>query len=62
MGSACGSSDNMTINDNEHQFNSDQANARKNVIKKNELPKKPATTKEPEKYLDMEEYGKIKLI
>ncbi len=49
MGSACGTSENMTINDNEQHFNNDQGNARKNVIKKNEPVKKPVTTKAQEK-------------
>lgn len=62
MGSACGSSENMTINDNEQHFNNDQANARKNVIKKAEITKKVVNTKEPEKFKDMEEYGKFRMI
>ncbi len=52
----------LILLDNEQHFNNDQGNARKNVIKKNEPVKKPVTTKEQEKYKDMEEYGKIKFI
>jgi hypothetical protein len=66
MGGSCGNTENMTINENEHNLQANNQNNganKKNIPKKGEPGKKTANNKESEKFKDMEEYGNcIKII